>query len=109
MTDETARIAAELARQMGTTDWVDVYESHTDLEWTCVEALYVVSPWGEKRADIRAAYHTANLMCTQPGREVDDAEFREIFRRLMAYMPCDKEQRPSLTDSQIEALEKIRQ
>ena len=39
-------------------DWVEVYESHTPYEWLTQQALAVVDPWGDDRADMRAAINT---------------------------------------------------
>jgi len=38
--------------------WVEVYESHTPYEWLVQQVLAAVDPWGDERADIRAAHNT---------------------------------------------------
>lgn len=39
-------------------DWIRVYESHTPYEWKVQVALSIVDPWGDDRADRRAALNT---------------------------------------------------
>lgn len=39
-------------------DWVHVRESHTPYEWKIQRALSIVDPWGDERADRRAALNT---------------------------------------------------
>lgn len=38
--------------------WVEVFESHTTYEWIVQEALSIVDPWGDDRADLRAEANT---------------------------------------------------
>lgn len=67
MLDEDIRLAAKLAREAGLVhpmDWVRVYESHNEYEWALQWALMITEPWGDDRADLRAAVNTASVMQT---------------------------------------------
>ena len=55
------RLAARLARAAGRVhpmDWVELYESHTTTEWLVQMGIGIVDPWGDDRADLRAAHNT---------------------------------------------------
>lgn len=54
-------MAARLARAEGDVHplaWVRLYDSHTPYEWKVQRALAIVDPWGDDRADRRAALNT---------------------------------------------------
>lgn len=65
MRDFEAKFAAELARSLGRFDWWNLREEHTPFQWQVQLAMYVASPFGERRADLRQAISTANLMACQ--------------------------------------------
>jgi hypothetical protein len=67
-------------------DAIKVYEDHTPYEWRLQECLAAVDPWGDDRADLRAAVHTINTMPLSEGDNVD-----EIFERLRNYVTTDSE------------------
>lgn len=48
---------------------MNVYESHTPYEWAVQTALSIVDPWGDDRADLRAAVNTMALYPAPEGRE----------------------------------------
>lgn len=48
--------------------------------------LAAVDPWGDERADLRAAVHTLNLMPLS-----EDADVDAIFERLRNYVTTDEE------------------
>lgn len=50
-------------------DWLTVYESHTPYEWLVQTALAIVDPWGDDRADMRAAINTMAVLPGDEGRE----------------------------------------
>lgn len=86
--DGDARFAARLARAAGLyhpRDWVAVYESHTPYEWLIQRCLSVVDPWGDDRADFRAAINT--LKSTPLGEGEDPAE---VLSDLIDYMKLDE-------------------
>lgn len=52
--------------------------------------MYDVSPFGERRADVRSAFHIANLMAVQAGN-MKSADFQKAFDHLCDYLPCDRD------------------
>ena len=67
-------------------DWVEVYESHTPYEWLMQKILAVVDPWGDDRADLRAAVNT------MPGLDTGDADRSEIMQSLIGYLKINERQ-----------------
>jgi hypothetical protein len=88
--DPTLLLAARLARAAGRvhpSDWIKVYESHTPYEWMVQVCLArIVDPWGDDRADWRAAINTVNSI---PLSEDDDPQ--KIFSGLRNYITPDEE------------------
>jgi hypothetical protein len=83
------RLAARLAREAGgvhPSDWIAVYESHTPLEWMVQLCLSYVDPWGDDRADLRAAFNTVKGM-----QITDEAEAQKAFDQLRDYVTTDDE------------------
>ena len=63
-------------------------DEHTPFEWQTQLALYVVAPYGERRADLRQAISTANLMACQMSAENATAEwFTDTVVALCDYLP----------------------
>ena len=56
-------------------DWVEVYESHTPYEWRVQQILAVIDPWGDDRADLRAAHTT---LWSTPGEFDRDEAFDQL-------------------------------
>ena len=84
--------AAELARSLGRFDWWNVRDEHTPFEWTVQQAMFAAAPWGERRADLRAAIHTANLLMQQAAKESQTADnFQEIVKSLADYAEAGEE------------------
>lgn len=52
--------------------------------------MYSVAPFGERRADVRAAFNTANMMAVQAGN-MKQADFQQAMEHLCDYLPCDRE------------------
>lgn len=52
--------------------------------------LYKVCPFGERRADMRAAYHTAHVLTSQSHDKIADSEFRDLVVSLMSYLKCEQ-------------------
>lgn len=65
-------------------DWIEVYESHTPVEWFYQKSLAVIDPWGDDRDDIRAAMNTMAVM--PPG----DYDRTEAFADLVHYLKIDQ-------------------
>lgn len=83
------RLAARLARAMNQTHpqaWIDVYESHNPYEWMVQKCLAAVDPWGDERADLRAAYNTVYAM-----KLPDEADAQAAFDNLREYVTTDDE------------------
>jgi len=74
---------------VGRWDWWNLKAEHTPYEWAAQRALYEVAPWGERRADLRAAFVTANLMCSQSSQERSDEDFQAMVESLASYLKCD--------------------
>ena len=94
-------MAARLAREMGRVhpkDWVEVYESHTPYEWLLQKCLAVVDPWGDERADLRAAVHT---MARTPSGDFDR---NEMMDSLIGYLKINERQAVSLSPAQLRAM-----
>lgn len=94
MTDETTRLAARIARLEGHTHplaWVKVYEDHTPYEWAVQLALAAIEPWGEDRADLRAAVNTAQLVASNRTEPMEDGKFTAMVRSLARYLKCHED------------------
>lgn len=89
MRDDESRFCAELARSVGRLDWWNIKAEHTPYQWACQIAMYRVAPWGERRADRRAAFNTASMRAAMAVGEVTAEDMREVVLSLMNYMPCD--------------------
>jgi hypothetical protein len=50
------------------------------------QAMMIAAPWGERRADLRAAVNTANLLMQQASSESQTSEnFADIVKALADY------------------------
>ena len=49
--------------------------------------MYEAATYGERRADIRAAVNTANLIASQTTEPMSDELFRQIVGAISSYMP----------------------
>lgn len=71
--------------------------------------MYLVSPFGERRADMRAAHHTANVIAAQAGKQIDESDYQAMVKTLMSYLPCDMEQDPNEEDVNEQALKRVKE
>jgi hypothetical protein len=71
-------------------DWWNIPGEHTEWEWAAQVAMYDVSPFGERRQDLRAGYHTAHMIAAQ-ATELDDHLFGEMIDQMISYLPCDRD------------------
>lgn len=63
-------------------------DEHTPFQWQVQIALYIAAPYGERRADLRQAVSTANLMACQMSAENATAEwFSDTVHALTDYLP----------------------
>lgn len=90
--DGEARFAAELGRSVGRLDWWNIRGEHTPYEWALQLALYAVAPFGERRADMRAARQTAIMIAAQRTEPMGANEFQELWKTAANYLPSDQEQ-----------------
>lgn len=67
--------------------------------------MYSVSPFGERRQDLRSAYHTANVIASHSAETIAKDEFTELFTALCDYLPCDKQAEDQVD---LEALERMK-
>lgn len=77
MADSEARFAAKLARSVGRLDWWNVRDEHSPYEWALQKALFAVEPWGEDRADLRAAVNTQQIVAAH-GVALDEDDFAKL-------------------------------
>ncbi len=78
-----------MGRAVGRWDWWNLRAEHTDYEWACQIALYIVAPWGERRADTRAAINTTHLISAQASQDVTVDDMQELMGALSSYLKCD--------------------
>jgi len=64
--------------------------------------MYAVSPFGERRADMRAGFNTANAIAASAAKELPEGVFQTIVDHLISYLTCDK-----LTDGEEEELDMV--
>jgi hypothetical protein len=79
-----------LARSVGRLDWWNIKAEHTSYEWAAQIALYQVAPYGDRRADLRTAYNTANTIAAGRTQQTQPDEFRDMIATLMNYLGCDQ-------------------
>lgn len=63
-----------------------------------------VEPFGDERADLRAAWNTRELM-TVMAAEMSDQTFRELLERLLGYLKVNQPQEQYVSPN--EAVQKI--
>ena len=66
--------------------------------------MSIASPFGERRSDLRAAVHTANMMCRDMKDKPTDEEFSDLVRGLSRYLKCDQEPEPEDETADMDAL-----
>jgi len=53
-------------------------------------AMAAVVPFGDRRADLRQAIHTANLLVSQSTKEISEGDFGQLVKSLTTYLKCDE-------------------
>lgn len=91
MRDEEARFAADLARSCGRYDWWNIKNEHTPFEWACQIAMAQVNPFGERRADIRAAVNTTNQIAATSGVKLQQADAQQLLKQIRDYLKCHEQ------------------
>lgn len=79
-----------MGRAIGRFDWWNIKAEHTDYEWIAQLAMYSVCPFGEKRADWRAAFHTTRLVAASSMAKIDESELKDMQIALSSYLKCDE-------------------
>ena len=80
-----------MGRSVGRLDWWNIKDEHTEYEWQCQLAMYLVAPFGERRQDIRQAYHTAHIMTADLTTPLPDSEWMALVTHLSTYLQCDQD------------------
>lgn len=55
-------------------------------------AMYSVCPFGERRQDLRQAYHTAHIMAASAMSETKPEQFMQNIDHLSSYLKCDSDE-----------------
>ena len=71
--------------------------------------MYLVSPFGERRADMRAAHHSANWIASQSPKKIEEADYQAMVSHLMSYLACDSDRDPNEEDIDREALRLVKE
>jgi len=72
-------------------------------------AMYWVSPFGERRADMRVAHITANMIGSQQKEKVSESDYEAMVSHLMNYLTCDIEHDPNEMEVNPEALKRMKE
>jgi len=78
-----------LARSVGRLDFDNVYYEMSPFEWSVHQALAVIEPWGEDRADLRAAVNTVRHLIANSNEPSEDA-IEEELRSLSGYLRINR-------------------
>ena len=70
-------------------DWWRIKGMHTPYEWALQVAAESIDPFGEERADIRAAVNTANLMAAQSSNVTND-QVQTMIDSLRSYLQVNQ-------------------
>ena len=76
---------------MNRLDWWNIKAEHTAYEWACQIAMSIACPFGERRKDIREAYHTAHLLASQSPQQLTNDEFSTLWDTLSKYLKCHED------------------
>lgn len=77
-----------LARSVNRLDFWNVADELTPAEMVAWQAEYQLEPWGEARADQRAAVNTSFLVLSQCTKQPDDSQINDMMRALQTYTPA---------------------
>lgn len=67
--------------------------------------MFIVDPYGDVRADMRAAVNTANQIAAQAAEQLSGEEFQHLYETLVGY--CDKSPDETAVEFNPDALAKI--
>lgn len=106
MRDGEARFAADLARSVGRFDWWNIKAEHTPYEWACQIAMYQVNPFGDRRADMRAAVGATNQIIATSAAKLPPEDVQALFVSIRDYLRCNEN--TDEEDVDFEALRKVK-
>lgn len=89
MKDGEARFAFKIALLVHRYDFWNIRDEMSAYEWAMLKAMFLVEPWGEDRADIRAQVNT-NYLCAAQGAQLDDDDLSRLRFYLKANAPKDE-------------------
>lgn len=92
-----------MARSVGRLDFDNVYYELSPYEWSVHQALFVVEPWGEDRADLRAAVNTVRHLL-ENSSEASDEVIQDEIQNLAGYLKINKPPERILSPAEIAAL-----
>jgi len=78
-----------LARSVGRLDFDNVYYEMNPFEWSVHQALSIAEPWGEDRADLRAAINTVRQLLANSNDPSEDV-IEEELRSLSGYLGINR-------------------
>ena len=91
---------AKLARSVGRLDFDRLYYELSPYELSVHLALFEIEPWGDDRADLRAALNTIKQVAAFTG-ESDDNVLQEVFEGTARYLAVSKPPEKILSPSEI--------
>lgn len=102
MHDDEAKLCWRLA---GTRrhDWWNVRKEHTPFQWACQIARSIVEPWGDERADLRAAQNTTQIVVSNAWEKPDDDVIDAVFEGLRFYLKSNAPAEQILSPAQAAA------
>ena len=92
-------MAAVLCRLEGKTHprhWRKLYKSHSPAEWAMQKAMAIVEPFGENRADQRAAINTI-----ASGIKISEENIDEVYEYLTNYTGDEDDQEELEADPEV--------
>ena len=104
MEDDDARLAEKVARAHGRLDYVNVYREHTPHEWLVRKLLYQIEPFGEDRADLRAAVNTLRLVQMWASEPLTESQCEQEINNLRFYLKVNQPPEIVLTPAQAQAM-----
>lgn len=81
-----------LSRSMGRLDVENVWAELTPYRLSLWRALYELEPWGEERADTRAALNTLTMATAVSISPLGDESANDAMRELQNYTPLGRKQ-----------------
>lgn len=100
MQDDQALFLARLARSVGRVDFWNLGEELTPYQLAVWRAIEQVEPWGDERADLRAARNTTCLVSAMALESMSEQDLARTQRYLAYYLKVHQEDTPTMTPAQ---------